>query len=362
MKYFKGTKDEYLKAAKDFKKENNSLTGFTEEIGFFKENGSTFKIRVKEGGRLSLASTASYGRYQAKRSKAEKPKTPEESAQLRKLKVKAKTESESLIHQIAAEGKPSIAEHDVRLASGGSSEYMSISDPQFKVFKDTIEAKAYSKFGENVVVDIDDVSGDVKLIPAQFHNKFQPTSQQPGIDVPFGSSIDEALSDFKDLTSKPAARLAAANGSIRLNRAALTGLAAAGVAALGPLGTAASAAEFQGRSKLAEETGAMMDQLQAGLAGTSLAADVASYIPPAAPIGEAVSTAADVANIGIDVYRQNPERVKQFAKQQLQKVAEPIVKPIQTAQRLIENPEEFAKNELKYVAGQIRLGRIPYMR
>lgn len=151
-------------------------------------------------------------------------------------------------------------------------------------------------------------------------------------------------------------------GSIRLNRAALTGLAAAGVAALGPLGTAASAAEFQGRSKLAEETGDMMDQLQVGLAGTSLAADVASYIPPVAPIGEAVSTAADVANIGIDVYRQNPERVKQFAKQQIKKVAEPITRPVQTAQRLIENPEEFAKNELRYVAGQIKLGRIPYLR
>lgn len=152
-------------------------------------------------------------------------------------------------------------------------------------------------------------------------------------------------------------------GSVKLNRAALTGLAAAGVAALGPLGTAASAAEFQGRSKLASETQDMMDELQAGVAGVSLAADVASYVPPVAPISEAVSTAADVANIGIDIYRQDPERIQRFAKQQIQeKIVEPITRPIKTAQKLIEDPEEFFQNELKYIGGQIRLGRLPYTR
>lgn len=158
-------------------------------------------------------------------------------------------------------------------------------------------------------------------------------------------------------------KLKSSGGAIILNRAAFTGLAAAGVAALGPLGTAASAAEFQGRSKLASETQDMMDELQAGVAGVSLAADVASYVPPVAPISEAVSTAADVANIGIDVYRQDPERIQRFAKQQVQeKIVEPITRPIKTAQKLIEDPEEFFQNELKYIGGQIRLGRLPYTR
>ena len=143
-------------------------------------------------------------------------------------------------------------------------------------------------------------------------------------------------------------------------RGALTGLAAAGVVALGPLGTAASAAELQGRSKLAAETKNMMDELQAGLAGVSLAGDIASYFPPAAPIGEAISTTADVANIGIDVYRENPEKAKQFAKEQLQKATEPITLPVKTAARLIKDPKGFAENELKYITEQAKRGRLPY--
>lgn len=143
-------------------------------------------------------------------------------------------------------------------------------------------------------------------------------------------------------------------------RGALTGLAVAGVTALGPLGTAASAAELQGRSKLAAETKNMMDELQAGLAGASLAGDIASYFPPAAPIGEAVSTAADVANIGIDAYRQNPEKAKQFAKEQLEKATEPLTRPIKNAARLAKDPKAFAENELKYISEQAKRGRLPY--
>jgi len=108
------------------------------------------------------------------------------------------------------------------------------------------------------------------------------------------------------------------------NRAALTGLALGGIAALGPLGTAASAAETKGRFDIAQQTGDFADEAQAGLAGVSLAGDVASYFPPAAPIGEAISTTADVANVGIDLYREDPERAKKFAKEQ---IAKAIPKP-----------------------------------
>lgn len=173
-------------------------------------------------------------------------------------------------------------------------------------------------------------------------------------------AADEQLSAIKQAASTN--KLLFKNGGVYLDRAALTGLAAAGVAALGPLGTAASAAELQGRSKLAAETKNMMDELQVGIAGTSLAGDVASYFPPAAPIGEAVSTAADLANIGIDAYRKNPEAIKQFAQQQLQeKVIEPVTRPVKTVQRAIENPEEFARNELEYIGKSIKSGRLPYM-
>jgi len=314
MKYFEGTKDEYLEEARKFKSKNNTLNGFTEQLGFFKDSDNrTFKIRVKEGGRLRLASTESYGRYQTKRSKAEKPKVPEEAEQLRTLKSQAKTESESTLHRYASGNKPSIAEHDVRLASGGSNEYMSISDPEFKVFKDTVEAKAYSKFGDKVTVDIDDISGDVRVIPSVVHNKFEPTSMQPGIDIPMGSNIDESLTGLETLLQKPVSKLKAAGGSIRLNT---KNLAIAGLLSYGALGTAASAAETTQRSQMAAETGNPLDTLQAGIAGVSSAADIAAYNPIISPGAELVSSVADIANIGIDVAR-SPE-----GQQAMQKWAE----------------------------------------
>ena len=109
------------------------------------------------------------------------------------------------------------------------------------------------------------------------------------------------------------------------NRAQMTALAGAGIAALGPLGTAASAAETAGRTQIAQETGNPLDYVQAGIAGVSTAADVASYAPPLAPVASAVSTATDVTNVAIDTARSID-----------------------------------IGNELKYIGGQVRLGKLPY--
>jgi len=74
------------------------------------------------------------------------------------------------------------------------------------------------------------------------------------------------------------------------------------------------------------------------LAGVSLAGDVASYFPPAAPIGEAISTTADVANVGIDLYREDPERAKKFAKEQIAKAIPkpPLSEQIERIPRAVE--------------------------
>ena len=235
MKYFEGTQEEYLKAAADYKKKNNSLAGFTDKVGFFKNSkGGTSKVRVKEGGRLSLADMKSYSGYQSKRSVAEKSKTEGEARYLAELKSKAKAQSESTEARFVSGGKPVIAEHDVRLASGGSSEYMSLSDPEFKVWKDTIEAKVASKFGDKAVVDIDDVSGDVRVIPTSVHNKFEPTSRQPGIDIPMGSNIDEALKNVEKVVETPVSKLVKFGGSIKFQAGStlpLLGLAATALSA-----------------------------------------------------------------------------------------------------------------------------------
>ena len=89
-------------------------------------------------------------------------------------------------------------------------------------------------------------------------------------------------------------------GGIRLNRRLATAAAAGGILALGPLGTVASAAEVKERTSIAEKTGSLVDKTQAAIAGTSFAADLASYNPLATVPATLVSTGADALNLVID--------------------------------------------------------------
>lgn len=98
-------------------------------------------------------------------------------------------------------------------------------------------------------------------------------------------------------------QLKAERGAIKFRRSAVTGMAAAGIAALGPLGTAVSAAETAERTKIADETGNIVDRVQAGISGLSLAADAASYVPVATIPATVVSTGLDAINVGIDSTR-----------------------------------------------------------
>jgi len=106
------------------------------------------------------------------------------------------------------------------------------------------------------------------------------------------------------------------------NRAALTAMAAGGVATLGPLSSAASAAETAGRTQLAQQTGDIADIAQAGIAGVSSLADIGTYVPPIAVPAEVVSTAADIANVAIDTIRSP-------------KAQKAVVKTVQQASKLI---------------------------
>lgn len=108
-------------------------------------------------------------------------------------------------------------------------------------------------------------------------------------------------------------------------RVAARRLAIAGLLSYGAFGTAASAAETAQRAQIAQQTGNPLDILQAGISAGSGVADVIGYNPAFSLPAEAVSTAADVTNIGID------------------------------AARSID-----IGNELKYIGGQVKLGRLPY--
>jgi hypothetical protein len=127
-------------------------------------------------------------------------------------------------------------------------------------------------------------------------------------------------------------------------RLAAKSLAVAGAAAPFAIGIPASAAETSERFKIAEQTKDPADQIQAGLSATSLAGDIASVVPPLAPIGEGVSTAADVGNIAMDVYRANPEQAKAVAKQAIKGAAESLLPdPIGDLQQGLTNARSMLK-------------------
>ena len=159
-----------------------NLNDYREATGYA---GPALKRRNRRGQPLRISYKGKSAEAQTKRAQLDKPKTETEAAYARSTRRAAKQRSQSTLHQQTYGNRPSIAEHDVRLASGGTSEHMSISDPDFKAFKDTVESKA----PKNVVIDIDDVTGEVRAIDKKFHNKFQPTSKQPGFNLNPGDDI-----------------------------------------------------------------------------------------------------------------------------------------------------------------------------
>lgn len=132
------------------------------------------------------------------------------------------------------------------------------------------------------------------------------------------------------------------NGSVKLNRKAMTALAAGGIAALGPLGTASSAAEVKGRTEIAGETGNIVDQAQAGIASLSLAGDVASYNPITAIPGSLVSTGADALNVVIDGGRAMLQGTATYDRKQLERKEKLRAKPADAPERENELSVGFA--------------------
>lgn len=145
-------------------------------------DGQQWRLEMDKGNikrKRQSVRQANRTKYNRLRQQRDATKTAAEGQAFADTQRQAAEQSDNLIHQITYGGKPSIAEHDVALQAGGSKEHHSVSDPNFKEFKDSVEAYVYRN-KPKYVVDLDNVSGGVRLIFKTHHNKFQPTSQQPG--------------------------------------------------------------------------------------------------------------------------------------------------------------------------------------
>ena len=131
---------------------------------------------------------------------------------------------------------------------------------------------------------------------------------------------------------------------LKLLRKSAKGLALAGAAAPFAVGLPMSAAETAQRYQIAQETKDPLDALQTVISGFSGAGDIVSLFPPTAPLGEAVSTSADVLNPLITEARENPEQTKAIIKQAVKGVAESLVPdPIGDLQQGITNARSMLK-------------------
>lgn len=93
-------------------------------------------------------------------------------------------------------------------------------------------------------------------------------------------------------------------------RRTATAAAVGGAALPAFLGSAASASELATRKAIQAQTGSAIDKLQTGIAGASLAADTASYVPVLAVPAGIASAGLDIVNAGIDVSRNLIEEAK----------------------------------------------------
>jgi hypothetical protein len=183
-------------------------------------------------------------------------------------------------------------QEDVRnltAGSGGDPTNKAIVKQSEARFKDRVKQKAPPGYAAT----LNPATDSVRVISHKFFDPIADPSTLPGVDIPFGSDIDAGL-----------AKLQIKNGSIRFQRRAAMAAAAGGAVAPAFLGTAASASELQTRTQIAEQTQNPIDQLQQGIAGTSLALDAASYVPVAAVPAGIASAALDVTNLAIDTGRE----------------------------------------------------------
>ena len=186
------TRAEAREAARQHLKNNPNLTG-----GNLYElpDGSKIRVRKKEGGRLSSEAYDTKSKADTKRGNSENTYTTDAAREnASQTRAQAREQSQSTLHQHVYGNRPSIGEHAQDIASGGIGDDLdSVSDPDFKDFKDTVASKIRATYGESYVVDINEVTGYIRVIPRQYYNKQQYRSQQPGFDLEPHMNLDQVI-------------------------------------------------------------------------------------------------------------------------------------------------------------------------
>jgi hypothetical protein len=180
---------------------------------------------------------------------------------------------------------------------------------------------------------------DINEMAKAGQNQYDISLFAPGIEAPNAGPVTQIQ---PPTPKEPTVTTKGVPKGLMPNRRALTALAAGGIATLGPLSTAASAAETAGRFQIAQQSKDPADFVQAGIAGVSTLADMGTYVPPIALPAEAVSTGADMLNVGIDTVR-SPE-AQQAAVQTVQKASKLIPK----AHKTLNPVADKITNEAKY--------------
>ena len=186
------TRAEAREAARQHLKNNPNLTG-----GNLYElpDGTKIRVRQKEGGRLSAESYDTKTKADTKRGQRENTYTTDEAAtNAAAVKEQARQQSDSTLHQYIYGNRPSIGEHNRGLQAGGIGDDLeSVSDPEFKVFKDTAESKIYGRYGDKYIVDVNEVTGYLRVIPRSYYNQYQNRSTQPGFDLEPHMDLDQVV-------------------------------------------------------------------------------------------------------------------------------------------------------------------------
>ena len=190
-------------------------------------------------------------------------------------------------------------------------------DPSNKYIVSQSDAFAKNRIKEilknEYAVTLNPATESIRAVPKEFFDPNADPATLPGIDFD-PDKVDEQLQAIiSKRPNNPLAQTAVTSSifqkaqqvtsDLKSLRRTATAAAVGGAALPAFLGTAASASELATRKAIQAQTNSPIDKLQTGIAGASLAADTASYVPILSVPAGIASAGLDVINTGIDVSR-----------------------------------------------------------